>query len=74
MPQNRFDKLMDFVCVRYGYCGGVKDGKPMHVTHFIPENGIVSASEFSEWVMLAENIGPDSNLGFRDQHKKGHRS
>ncbi|WP_176864505.1 hypothetical protein [Ruegeria haliotis] len=42
----------------------------MHVTHFIPEYGNVSASEFSEWVMLAENYNPGSNLGFRDQHKK----
>lgn len=42
----------------------------MHVSHFIPENGNVSATEFSEWVMLAENIGPDSCLSFRDQHKK----
>ncbi|WP_170349880.1 hypothetical protein [Ruegeria atlantica] len=70
MPQNRFDELMDFVCVRYGYCGGVVDGKPIHVAHFIPEYGNVAASEFSEWVMLAEDSGPDSNLGFRDQHKK----
>lgn len=42
----------------------------MHVTQFIPDNGYVSAREFSEWVMLADDCGPNSNCDFRDRHKK----
>lgn len=41
----------------------------MHVTDYIPKYGNVSADEFSEWVMLADGCGPETNLAFRDRHK-----
>ncbi|NSX56519.1 hypothetical protein [Parasulfitobacter algicola] len=39
------------------------------MTDFIPEYGQVSADEFAEWVMLADDCGPEANLRFRDRHK-----
>lgn len=60
---------MHYVCVEHGYCGSVLNGKPSHVTDFIPENGLVSADEFAEWVMLADGCEPNSTLGFRERHK-----
>jgi hypothetical protein len=35
-----------------------KDGKPLHVTDFIPETGPVSADEFARWLIMAD--GHDS--------------
>jgi hypothetical protein len=69
MPKNRFSELMHFACVRYGYCGGLVDGKFLHVTDFIPENGDVSASEFAEWVMLADGCTPESSARHYQRHK-----
>ncbi len=61
---------MHYVCVDHGYCGSVINGQSTHVTDFIPEYGHVSASEFAEWVMLADDCGPDSALSFRERHKR----
>jgi hypothetical protein len=36
---NAFDGMMDEFCLGLGFCGCVKDGKPLHVTDFIPETG-----------------------------------
>jgi hypothetical protein len=52
--RNAFDVMMYEFCVRLGWCGGVKDGKPLHITHYIPETGPVSADEFARWLILAE--------------------
>ncbi len=43
---NKFDGMMYEFCTGLGWCGGAKDGKPLHVTKFIPETGPVSADEF----------------------------
>jgi hypothetical protein len=56
---NAFDGMMHEFCVGLGFCGGVKDGKPLHVTDFIPETGLVSADEFARWLIMAD--GHDSN-------------
>lgn len=71
MLKNRYDELMDCVCPRCGFCGCIKDGKPLHVNDFIPKDGYVTADEFSEWVMLADDIGPDSSPKYRSKWKAG---
>jgi hypothetical protein len=56
---NAFDGMMHEFCVKLGYCGGEKDGKRLHVTHFIPETGPVSADQFARWLIEAERFAPD---------------
>jgi hypothetical protein len=56
---NAFDGMMHEFCVKLGYCGGVKDGEPFHVTHFIPEAGPVSADQFARWLIVADGFDPD---------------
>jgi len=73
MTENRYRKLMHYVCVDHGYCGSVVDGKPSHVDDFIPDFGHVSAQQFAEWVMLADGCGPSSSPKFRERHKNDMR-
>ena len=56
---NAFDGMMHEFCVGLGWCGCVKDGKPLHVTDFIPETGPVSADEFARWLIMADGLDPD---------------
>ena len=56
---NAFDGMMHEFCVGIGFCGCVKDGKPLHVTDFIPEAGPVSADEFARWLIMADGLDPD---------------
>jgi hypothetical protein len=57
------------VCVGWGYCGSIKDDKPLHVDMFIPESGLVSADQFVEWVFLADNQDPNRDLEKWQPHK-----
>jgi hypothetical protein len=56
---NAFDGMMHEFCVKLGWCGCVKDGKPLHVSDFIPETGAVSADEFARWLITADGFDPD---------------
>ena len=56
---NAFEGMMHEFCVRLGWCGCVKDGKPLHVTDFIPETGPVSAEEFARWLIMGDGLDPD---------------
>jgi hypothetical protein len=56
---NAFDGMMHELCGKRGWCGGVKDGKRLHVTDFIPATGPVSADEFARWLIVAEGFDPD---------------
>ena len=56
---NAFDGMMHEYCADLGWCGGVKDGKPLHVSDFIPETGSVSADEFARWLITAEGFDLD---------------
>jgi hypothetical protein len=56
---NAFDGMMHEFCVGLGWCDCVKDGKPSHVTDFIPETGLVSADEFATWIIMADGLDPD---------------
>lgn len=49
-----FDALMHQVCVDWGLCGSVIEGKYVHVTDLIPQSGMVTASQFAEWVLMAD--------------------
>jgi hypothetical protein len=55
-----YDALMDEICVDLGFCGSIKDGKPLHVARFIPSRGPVTAEQFAEWVFLADDMNPNS--------------
>jgi hypothetical protein len=61
MRESAYTALLQEVCVSLGYCGGVKDGVPLHVDDFIPQTGSVTANQFAEWVVLAENLTPMTN-------------
>ena len=49
---------MHAVCVGLGYCGSVKDGRPLHVIDLIPSAGMLSAEDFASCVFLAEGMDP----------------
>jgi len=56
-----YDALMDRVCVGLGFCGCIKNGKPLHVDDLIPGDGPVTADQFVEWVFLADNMNPNAD-------------
>jgi hypothetical protein len=56
---NAFDGMMHKFCVRLGWCGCIRDGKPLHVSDFIPATGPVSADEFARWLVMADGLDPD---------------
>lgn len=60
-----FDLLLRDVCVRLGFCGGLVNGKPTHVTDLLPDVGVVTAEEFAKLVISAEcdrQSPPDKQL------------
>lgn len=61
-----FDTLMDQVCVEWGHCGSVQAGRYVHVTDFIPDSVTVTASQFAEWVLIAEG-GTDAQTTYRER-------
>ncbi len=67
MEKSGFDALMHTACVTWGFCGCLKHGEPLHVTMLIPPTGPVHASQFVEWLLLADNLNP--NLPQYDDHK-----
>lgn len=65
---NEFDGMMHDFCVGCGFCGSVKDGRPLHVTDYIPTEGLVSADEFVTWLMIAEGYDPKGPLGHHKEY------
>ena len=63
---NKYNGMMNDFCVKKGWCGGVVDGKPLHVSQFIPKEGVVSADQFVTWLMTAEGVDP-SDIGVRKE-------
>ena len=60
-----FDLLLADMCVRLGFCGGLVNGKPMHVTDLLPSTGAVTAEKFAELAISAESdvkSPPDKHL------------
>tara|TARA_R100001244_G_scaffold6593_35_gene8427 strand:- start:1106 stop:1399 length:294 start_codon:yes stop_codon:yes gene_type:complete len=69
-----YDALMDIVCVGWGFCGCIKNDKPLHVDDFIPAEGDVTADQFVEWVFLADNMNPNSDPEQWHRHKQAIRA
>ena len=65
-PSPQYAALLNEVCVGLGYCGCVKDDVRSHVDDFIPTAGQVTADQFAEWVVLAENMVPATNPHLKD--------
>src|SRR5690242_10774331 len=51
-----------------GWCGSVKDGKPLNVTDLIPVTGPVSADQFARWLIVADGLDP-AQLGPRENRR-----
>lgn len=49
-----FDRLLWDICVVGGWCGGIVNGNPAHVTDFLPVTGEVSAFQFAQSAMRAD--------------------
>ena len=54
--RTKFDGMMHDYCVKKGWCGSVVDGKPSHVSDYIPDEGLVTADQFVTWLMRAEGL------------------
>ncbi len=66
-----YDALMHEICVGLGFCGCIKDDRPLHVDLFIPASGPVTADQFVEWVFLADGMNPRSEYkGWKDTKDK----
>jgi len=61
---------MKEVCVGHGWCGGVVNGKPCHVDHFIPDVGTVTADQFVEWLFAADGYDPELEPADRVQNHR----
>lgn len=61
-----FNALMQQICGSWGHCGSLQAGEYVHVTDFIPAWGTVTASQFAEWVLLAEGEA-DAPLSYREK-------
>lgn len=48
------ERLLWAICVELGFCGGVANGVPTHVTDLLPEDGLVSAADFADLAIRAE--------------------
>lgn len=70
MSGKGFRSLMDFVCIDCGFCGCIKDGKPSTISNYIPSTGLVTADQFAEWVLIAENGGPDPEADSGEKFKR----
>ncbi|HEV2746109.1 MAG TPA: hypothetical protein VGW34_02280 [Allosphingosinicella sp.] len=53
-----FDALMHRLCAGLGFCGGRAGDEPVHVTDFIPMEGMVTADEFVDLVFLGDGMDP----------------
>jgi hypothetical protein len=59
MSKTGYDALMHEACVTWGYCGCIKRGQPLHVDLLIPPAGPVTADQFIEWLILADDVNPN---------------
>lgn len=48
------DRLLWILCVEGGWCSGIVDDRPVHVTDLIPLSGTLTAEAFAELVLRAE--------------------
>jgi hypothetical protein len=57
--EHGFDALMHVACVDWGFCGCIKHDRPLHVTDLIPPAGLVTADQFIDWLILADDANPN---------------
>ncbi|WP_411287552.1 hypothetical protein [Phenylobacterium sp.] len=70
-----YDKLLEEVCVRLGFCGSVVDGQPLHVDQFLPQSGVLTNEEFADALFKAEGWDPDGlEAGPSGESLKGHQN
>lgn len=63
-----FHALMTEVCVNHGWCGSVVDDCQMHVTDFLPDEGMVTADQFVGWLFEADGVDPSEDLPKWQKH------
>jgi hypothetical protein len=56
---SNFDRLIEEICVKWGYCGCFKLDTSIHVALFIPSHGPVNVDQFVDWVLLADDVNPN---------------
>jgi hypothetical protein len=56
-----YDKLLEDVCVRLGFCGSVGDDQPLQVDQFLPQIGPLTDEVFADAIFKAEGWDPDSS-------------
>lgn len=56
-----YDKLLEDVCVRLGFCGSIVDGQPLHVDQFLPQTGTLTDEDFADAVFNAEGWDADGS-------------
>jgi hypothetical protein len=54
VPPAPFRMLMWDICVRGGWCGGIADGAPTHVSDLLPASGPVTAETFAKLTVQAD--------------------
>lgn len=64
---------MTEVCVDRGWCGSIVHGRPLHVTDFLPDSGVVTADQFACWLFAADGVDPDEDRAKWQFHLDGLR-
>jgi hypothetical protein len=70
MARLGYDTLVDELAVRWGLGGCVKHEQTVHVNLFVPQKGPVFADQFVEWVLLANNLNPNSTSARQRRQKQ----
>ncbi|WP_379550642.1 hypothetical protein [Qipengyuania sp. DGS5-3] len=60
-----YNRLLNDVCVGFGFCGGVREDKPCHVDDFIPNDGEVTVDQFIQWLFRGEGDGYPTDYDVR---------
>jgi hypothetical protein len=49
-----YQKLLWSLCVELGFCGGIVNGEPTHVSDLLPADGLITAKAFADLAIRAE--------------------
>lgn len=50
VPASVYDRLLWDICVNWGFCGGILEGEPTHVSDLLPSAGTVDAEPSRGWL------------------------
>ena len=56
-----YDKLLEHVCVRLGFCGSVVDDQALRVDQLLPQSGALTDEAFADALFKAEGWDPDGS-------------